>query len=193
MKILLIATLCLICGCSTLSPYRSSSLVDRAIKECGIGYSTEAAAAFKSAYEFAGRKGSADFSSNMKEGLNSQIMAFAINDNIAKRADANQLVSLIKGTQECVIERVDSLRPKTQSELISDCRDDLQRRVNGRTEGWPKVKNYFAREDHPEFSKSNLVMSAFIDHGGRNSRYIWVNCKIEGNRYVDLAVLNNEK
>lgn len=175
-------------GCSTMFSSSQQSPVDEALKACGLGYSTEASTIFNAAYQYAERKGNADFAAKMKEGLQTQIMSFATSANISKNASPDKLIDLVKSTQDCVVKFAEAYRPKTRSELLYDCRNDLQKRVSGDGD-WPKVKNWHVVKNNPNYSNNNLVMAAFIDAGGTNSRNVLVACEIKNNKYYGLDPL----
>lgn len=179
----------LLSGCSAMSPYSSKSPVDEALKGCGLGYSTDVAAIVTAAYDISEKNGGIDFKASLKENLNTQIMAFATNAEVNKSVDSEQLISLIKGTQECVVNAIDANRPKTRAEFVAECADDLQNKVAGKGKKWPLVKETFPATKHPDFSESNLLITAFVDHGGRNSYNVLVACDVKDGKYQGLEIL----
>ncbi|MGM0542933.1 MAG: hypothetical protein ACQERP_03495 [Pseudomonadota bacterium] len=180
----------LIAGCSSLSPYGSKSPVDQALKSCGLGYSTEAGALVEGAYKLAERQADASFKAAFQDSLSTQIMTFANNAREADSENYAKVIDLVKSTQQCVIETVDAYRPKTRADLLSDCSADLQNKVAGNGESWPKIKRTFPVTDHEKFSDENLVMRAFVDTGGSSSYHILVGCRVEGNAYQGLEVID---
>lgn len=192
MRISLISLFIFLSGCSSISPYKNSSPVDEALKACGLGYSTEAGGIIEAAYNVTMQTGGINFKTSLKENLNTQVMAFASGMKLNNAVDSDKLIELIKGTQQCVINNIDANRVKTRSELISECSDDLQNRVAGYGKKWPLVKEIFPVVKHPDFSDENLVITVFVDHGGRsamNSFDALVACKIKENQYYDLELL----
>jgi hypothetical protein len=179
-------------GCSNMSSYGGKSPVDDALKSCGLGYSSEVGAVFKAAYDISKKTGGVDFKSSLTENLNTQVMAFATNAEVNKSVDGNALVSLVKSTQECVINAIDASRPKTRSDFVAECANDLQNKVAGKGKKWPLVKQTFAATKHPDFSDDNLLITAFVDHGGRSSYRVLVACSISDNVYQGLDILKSK-
>lgn len=116
-------------ACSGLSSYRSVDPVDRAIKACGLGYSADVTAAFKGAFQYADANKSEgiDFSVSMNDSLKTQIAAMLDSKDLGSKERAE----IISNTQACVVRLSSAYRPKTRSDLVKACVDDLQGRVEG--------------------------------------------------------------
>lgn len=181
----------LLSGCSSISPYSGKSPVDDALKACGLGYSSEAGAVVKAAYNISEKSGGIDFSTSLKENLNTQIMAFASIAVSTGQANQESVVALLKGTQECVVNTISASKPKTRAELLSDCADDLQNKVAGKGKKWPEVKQTFPVTQHPDFSENKLIMTAFVDRGGSSSYSLLVSCNIKDEKYQGLEVIDH--
>lgn len=120
----------LLSACSGLSPYRSVGPVDQAIKACGLGYSTDVAAVFKGAFQYAADVNSSkgiDFSASMNDSLKTQIGAMLD----SKELGSKERAEIISNTQACVVRLSNAYRPKTRGELVKTCVEDLQDRVEG--------------------------------------------------------------
>lgn len=184
-----ILSITLLAGCSSISPYTQKSPIDDGLKACGLGYSTEAGGAFKAAYQFAENTKGLDFEAKMKEGLETQITSLAKTEKFTEKLNSKDLVGLIQSTQECVIKFTEAYRPKTRSELISDCMTDLQKRLsgNGSTTRVVSVKNWIVKNDHPRSTDENPIVTAYVDsfssYGGDETI---VQCKSKNYKYYDL-------
>ncbi|SGY86519.1 Argininosuccinate lyase-Arginosuccinase [Moritella viscosa] len=175
-----------------MSSYGSKSPVDEALKSCGLGYSSEVGAVFKAAYDLSKKTGGSDFKASLTENLNTQVMAFATNAEVNKSVDGNALVSLIKSTQECVINSIDAARPKTRSDFVAQCADDLQNKVAGKGKTSPLIKQTFVATKHPDFSDDNLLITALVDHGGSKSYRVLVACNVSDNIYQGLDIIKSQ-
>ncbi len=186
---LLLAALSL-SGCSGLSPYRTVGPVDQAIKACGLGYSTDVTAAFKGAFQYAAdanKSKGVDFSASMSDSLKTQIAAMLDSKELGSKERAD----IISNTQACVVRLSNAYRPKTRSELVKTCVDDLQDRVEGA--GRTKTSNRIERwgvdsVDHAgEFERLKVTASYHPNGGeGRPVRFF---CLIKDGSYEDVEAI----
>jgi len=168
-----------------MSPYSRSSPVDEALKACGLGYSAEIGGAFKAAYQYAEGSGGLDFEAKMKEGLETQIVSVTRSEVFLEKADTKEIVSLLKGTQECVIKYAQAFRPRSRSEILYECMSDLERRVTGNGKVSARVENWVVLKDHPKYSEDNPVVSVDVDNHAKRQR-ITLQCLTRGKSYYDL-------
>lgn len=191
MKFSLVSLLSLVLvGCSSMSPYSKTSPVDEALKACGLGYSAEVGGAFKAAYQYAESTKGLNFEAKMKEGLETQVISLAKSEKFAEKADSKELVTLIKGTQECVVKYTQAYRPKARSEILADCMADLEKRVTGNRKLVARVENWIVLKDHPKFSDENPIVSVIVDNVARRDR-ITLQCLTKENAYYDLEVVKD--
>ncbi len=170
-------------GCSNLSPYNKESVIDDALKLCGLGYQTQAGMMLKSAYDYAEKKGGVDIGASMQESLETQVTA------LAKTQPGDKSWEVVSFAQKCVIDYVETYKPKTRKDLLMECRDDLQDRVAGKGKSWPAVKNWQVVKDHERNSDDFIVMYAYVDTGGSSSYHTLTGCEIEENQYIGLESL----
>ncbi|EHR7861371.1 hypothetical protein HJ171_23075 [Vibrio parahaemolyticus] len=170
-------------GCSHISPYAKESVIDDALKLCGLGYETQAGMMLKTAYDYAEKKGGMDLGANMQENLETQVTA------LAKTQPSEKSWEVVSATQQCVIDYVETYRPKTRKDFIMACRDDLQDRVAGKGRQYPMLKNWEIVKTHDLHSENFLVMYAYVDTGGRTGYSKLVGCEIENDQYIGLVSL----
>lgn len=176
-------------GCSIKSVEPEDVQIDRAIKSCTLGYEKveEVNLAFMSAYKYADKNYNLDFKAGMKESLTTSIMTFASTSK--DNNNSKEVIELIKRTQDCVIQKLDANRPLTRSDLLKQCRDDIQARLSGYNKGYPLVRSHVYVPNHPKNSDTTLVINAYIDHGGSDSYRGLYLCEIKDNKYIDFIML----
>jgi hypothetical protein len=179
-------------GCSAISPYSKQTPVDEALKACGLGYSAEVGGAFKAAYQYAENSKGLDFEAKMKEGLETQVISLAKSEKFIEKTDSKDLIGLVTSTQECVIKYTKAFRPKSRSEILSDCMLDLEKRVTGNGKQVAMVKDWVVLKNHPKYSDENPVISVTINNIARQYD-ISVQCLTRGNSYYDLEAVKDSK
>lgn len=102
-------------GCSNLSPYNKESVIDDVLKLCGLGYQTPVGMMFKSAYDYAEKNGGVDIGASMQESLETQVTA------LAKTQLGDKSLEVVSFAQKCVIDYVETYRPKTRKDLLMEC------------------------------------------------------------------------
>ncbi|MFD0928516.1 hypothetical protein ACFQ1T_01865 [Methylophilus glucosoxydans] len=187
--ILLLSTL--FTACATGNPYKNDDPVDQALKICGLGYQSQAARVYKGAYAYALKEGSAEFEMKMNDYIKSQTTAMFESMQLKGKEELDILQKEIQENRSCVLNLIEKNRPKTRSEFISSCISDLKNRVGDIGNQYPKVKNWSVIESHPQNSENNIVIKAGIDHGGSDSYWQTLTCRIRNNRYDDLVFMDS--
>jgi hypothetical protein len=166
------------------------------LRACGLGTSSEIGGHFQAAYDYADKTGGADFNAKFVEGLETQIGALTKNDSFNKNLSSEAKVDLIKSTQACVSKFIQTYRPKTRSELISHCMDDLHSRVTGKGSRRQviTVKNWMVLEDHPIHEDENPIVNVILDYHSSYNRIsaVVVQCKSNKYEYKGLEYIDSE-
>ena len=85
-------------------------------------------------------------------------------------------------------------RPLTRQRIIEYCSADLQDSVAGKGKKLPLVRNTIARVTHPEYSDTNVIMSAFVEHSWSKNNYnVLVACEVRDNKYFGLSIIPAKK
>lgn len=176
-------------ACSGLSPYRSVGPVDEAIKACGLGYSADVTAAFKGAFQYADANKSKgiDFSASMNDSLKTQIAAMLDSKDLGSKERAK----IISDTQACVVRLSSAYRPKTRSELVKTCVDDLQERIEGAgsTKTSDTIRNWVVDSvDHAGEFERLKVRASYHRNGGAGIPASFF-CLIKDGSYEDVEVI----
>lgn len=170
-----------------MSPYKVSSPVNEAIKECGIGYTAETLSMFNAAYNYADKKTNIDFSVGMRESLDTQVIAFVK----TSKANPDKILEFIKNTQDCVIKQAEAYRPKKSSQLIKECVSDVQSRMKGsgntnyghELRDWGRMRNHLNDNDNTMYVGSRVTTPIT---GGYS---IVFKCYIKNGKYDDYDLV----
>ncbi|EHY9847461.1 hypothetical protein ACENVV_003566 [Vibrio cholerae] len=196
MKKLIVVTLVgALSACSSLSSTKSEDPVDQALKICGLGYDSEASAAFQAAYTYANSSSGVNFEAKMREGLETQLGSLAANDTFVNGLNKGELFKLIEKQQNCVVKYTASFRTNTESEMLSACMNDLRTRLagNGSTKTSVNIQNWFIVPKHPKSTKDSPVVEFTADYFTGYKQHAMVKCIAENNVYQTLEpVLPNE-
>jgi len=186
---LYIYVISLFAGCASKNP---DEPIDRAIKMCGLGINSESKLYYKTAFELSDKSGGLTFEENMKENLDTQVMSLMKSKSFQDKADAKDILDEIKQNRHCVIAYSKMFLPKSRAERVSMCMDDLQDRLKGKNKrSWSgEVKNWFVVEEHPAYTNKSPIVTLFVDHGGRKSYHLLVQCNFNDNyEYESLQIL----
>ncbi|MFZ3387874.1 hypothetical protein [Buttiauxella gaviniae] len=173
-------------ACVAKNPYNSDDPVDQSLKICGLGYSSEAANLYRGAYDFSQKKVNVEFETSMKQSLKTQLTSMY---EAMKPTDKDSLKSIsdqIDASRSCVLTQIDNHRPRTRSELVTQCMDDLKKRVGDTGNGYPAIRYYAVDERHTMNSVDNIVVRFDLEFGGSNNKQGMVSCKVRNNQYYDL-------
>ena len=185
-----VLSLCLGLGLTACAPAptRLTDPVDLALKTCGLGISEQSASVFKVAYEIAVKKSSVEFNTTMSQSIDTQEAAI-LKALGAKSPDAAKVVvDEIKDMRACVLTQASALRPVSRTDLIEQCRQDVQRRISppgpiqyGTLRAWSQLP------DDRAFRADIPVMEGFFDTGGGTGYRVKARCDIRGNHLNDVV------
>lgn len=173
-------------ACTAQNPYNPEDPVDQSLKICGLGYSSEAANLYRGAYDVSKFKSNVEFEASMKQSLKTQLTAMYETLRPTDKDGLKAISDQIDASRACVLTQIDNRKPKTRSEFVNQCMNDLKKRVGDTGNGYPQIKYFAVDENHPLNSTDNMVVRYYLDSGGSDSRSGSVVCKIKNNQYYDL-------
>ncbi|MCS3470935.1 hypothetical protein M2401_004693 [Pseudomonas sp. JUb42] len=188
-------TLLFLSACSGLSPYSSVTPVDQAIKACGLGYSTEAGAVFKGAYQVANtdtdKSQGVDFTAKMQESLNTQVGSILTTKEVAGRMESKDLAAVITGTQTCVVNLTAAYRPNTRSDLVNLCVKDLQKRISGAgsSQSTASIRDWIVEGQSNVGGVDRLKVNARYYEFSGSSQPVSFYCLVRNGSYEDLEII----
>ncbi|MFV8458795.1 hypothetical protein ACNO5M_27340 [Vibrio owensii] len=178
-------------ACSSISSTKKEDPVDQALKICGLGYDSEASAAFQAAYTYANSSNGVNFEAKMKEGLETQLGSLAANETFVNGLNKGELFKLMEKQQECVVKYTASFRANTESDMLSACMNDLRTRLagNGPVTTRVSIQNWFVIPDHPKYTRESPVVRFTANYSGNNKQNAMVRCIADNNVYQTLEVV----
>ncbi|WP_460368926.1 hypothetical protein ACOYXF_23790 [Pseudomonas sp. Tul1A2] len=187
LTILCLISISLIQGCSH-SPVETDP-VNSALKSCGMGLSTQTAYVFKTAFEVAEKKGSADFSLSMNQSVDTQEASLL--KQMDKSPDSTKaILGEVKSFRECVIAQSAALRPASRLDLLEQCRVNIQNRISppGNT-SYGTLRYWNQRPKDPRYTNDVPIMGGIFDNGPGFP--VLVQCDIRNGKLQDAMAIEN--
>lgn len=188
-KKLLLALLApiLLYGCAS-QRISSEDPVNRALKICGLGIDAKSADAYKAALDFADKKAAASFGSEASEAINTQIGILLKQADAKSDAGLKAVAEELKATRECVVQQVEMVRPAKKSELLEQCRLDVQRKLSPPgAMGFGVVRNW--NHASSTLSTSDIVlMAGLFDTGGSSSFSLKAQCDLQRGSFNESVI-----
>jgi len=174
-------------GCAS-QRITSEDPVNRALKICGLGIDSKSADAYKAALDFADKKGAASFGSEASEAVNTQIGILLKLADVKSDASLKTVAEELKATRECVVQQVEIVRPAKKSELLEQCRLDVQRKLSPPgAMGSGVVRNW--NHASGTLSSSDIVwMAGMFDTGGSNSFPLRAQCDLQRGTFNESVI-----
>lgn len=174
-------------GCISSQPSPEDQ-VNRALKLCGLGLDSRSSDAYRVAFEFADKKGTASFDKTASEAVDTQIGIILKQANLKSDTGLKSVVEELNSTRECVTRQVEIARPAKRAELLELCRQDIQRKISppgnmlyGVVRNWNQATG--------DLSNSEIVlMNGFFDTGGTASFKLKAKCDIRGGSFNESVV-----
>lgn len=184
---LLLLSSAIFCGCAS-QRVSNEDPVNRALKLCGLGIDAKSADAYKAAIDFANKKGSASFGSEASEAIDTQIGILLKQSDLKSDAGMKIAAEEMKSTRECVIKQVEMLRPATRSDLLEQCRLDVQRKISpsGNTQ-FGVLRNW--NQITGNLSDAEIVtMIGYFDTRGSSSFPLKAQCDLRGGKFNEAVI-----
>ncbi len=185
--LLLVAYSASILGCAS-QRISNEDPVNRALKICGLGIDAKSADAYKVALEAAGQKGTASFGSEASQAIETQIGILLKQADLKSDSGLRLVAEEMRSTRECVLKQLEFLRPANKSELLEQCRLDVQRRISppgniqfGVLRNWNQTSGTLANSDV-------VSMSGFFDTRGTSSFNLQAKCDIRGGTFNESVI-----
>lgn len=162
--------------------------VNRALKICGLGIDAKSADAYKAALEVVSRKGTASFGSEASEAIETQIGILLKQADLKSDSGLRMVADEMRATRECVLRQVELVRPVNKSELLEQCRLDVQRRISppGNTQ-YGVLRNW--NQASGTLADSDVVsMNGFFDTRGTSSFNLRARCDIRGGTFNESVI-----
>lgn len=175
------------CGCAN-QRISADDPTNKALKLCGLGIDAKSADAYKAAIDFANKKGSASFGSEASEAVDTQIGILLKQADLKSDAGLKAVVEEMRATRECVIKQVEVTRPARRSELLEQCRLDVQRKISppGQTT-YGVLRNW--NQATGNLSDAEIVtMTGVFDTGGRSSFALKAQCDLRGGTFNEAVI-----
>jgi hypothetical protein len=179
--------LSLLCGCAG-QRISTEDPVNRALKLCGLGIDAKSADAYKAAFEFANKKGTASFGSEVSEAVDTQIGILLKQADLKSDVGLKAVAEELKATRQCVIQQVEMVRPAKKADLLEQCRLDVQRKLSPpgmTTYGVLRMWNHASGS----LSDSEIVsMAGMFDTGGSSSSWLKAQCDLRGGTFNESVI-----
>lgn len=174
-------------GCAN-QQISSTDPVNTALKICGLGIDAKAADVYRVAYNVASRKGDLSFEATASDAINTQTMVLLKQANLKSDSSLKTAVAEIKSTRSCVLSEMALLQPPTRSDLLEQCRKDVQRKISP-----PGMATFgtlrFWNQKNGELSHADIVpMTGIVDTGGSSSYRINALCDIRNDRFNESVI-----
>ena len=160
--------------------------VNRALKICGLGIDAKSADAYKAVFD--GIKGTASFVSEASEAVDTQVGILIKQADMKSDPGVRMAAEEMKATRECVVRQVDLTRPASKSELLEQCRLDVQRKISppgnmqyGVLRNWNQASGKLSDSDV-------VIMAGYFDAGGDRSFNLRAKCDVSGGKFNESAV-----
>ncbi|NHQ89496.1 hypothetical protein [Janthinobacterium lividum] len=166
----------------------SDDPINRALKLCGLGIDTKSADVYKAAVDFANKKGSVSFGSEVSEAVDTQIGILLKQTDLKSDTGRKDVVDEIQRTRQCVISQVELARPLKKAELLEQCRVDVQRKISppGNTSSGT-LRNW--NQASGSFSDSEIVtMTGLFDTRGSSSFWLKAQCDLRGGTFNEAVI-----
>ena len=163
--------------------------VNSALKSCGMGLSSQTAYVFKTAYEIAVKKSSADFSLSMNQSVDTQEASLL--KQLDKSPESTKaILGEVKSFRECVIAQSAALRPASRLDLLEQCRLNIQGRLSppGNT-SYGTLRYWNQRPKDPRYTYDVPIMGGVFDNGPGFP--VLVQCDIRDGNLQDAMVIEN--
>jgi hypothetical protein len=184
---LLLLSSAILCGCAS-QRISTEDPVNKALKLCGLGIDAKSADAYKAAIDFANKKGTASFGSEVSEAIETQMGVLLKQANLKSDTGLKTAVEEMRGTRECVIRQVEMLRPATKSDLLEQCRLDVQRKISP-----PGTTTYGVLRNWNQFtgnlsSAEIVTMTGLFDTQGTSSFPLKAQCDLRGGKFNEAVI-----
>jgi len=165
----------------------SDDPVNRALKICGLGINAKSADAFRAAIDAAEKKG-LSFEAEASQEVETQIGILLKQADLKSDANVRAVAEEMKATRECVVKQVDAARPPTRSDLLEQCRLDVQRRLSPPGPVGYGVVRYWNHSNPNQASSDIVEMRGLFDTGGNSSEWLLVRCDLSGSRFNEAII-----
>jgi len=187
-KLLLLALVsALVVGCAH-QRISDAEPIDRALKICGLGIDAKSADAYKAALESLSGKSSVSFGSEASEAIETQIGILLKQADLKSDSGVRTVAEEMRATRECVLRQVELMRPASKSELLEQCRLDVQRRISpagslmyGLLRNWNQASGLLTDSEV-------VAMNGFFDRGGTSSFDLRALCDIRGGKFNESVI-----
>jgi hypothetical protein len=154
-----------------------------------MGLSSQTAYVFKTAYEIAVKKSSADFSLSMNQSVDTQEASLL--KQLDKSPESTKaILGEVKSFRECVIAQSAALRPASRLDLLEQCRLNIQGRLSppGNT-SYGTLRYWNQRPKDPRYTYDVPIMGGVFDNGPGFP--VLVQCDIRDGNLQDAMVIES--
>lgn len=165
--------------------------VNRALKICGLGINAKSADAYKAAFDNAEKRG-LFFEVEASQAVETQIGILLKQAEMKSDASIKAVAEEMKATRECVVKQVDATRPATKSDLLEQCRLDVQRRLSPPGPVSHGVLRYWNHSNTNQLGSDIVEMRGLFDTAGSSSAWLLVRCDIRESRFNEAIIMKYE-
>ncbi|GLZ84363.1 hypothetical protein Pres01_04140 [Metapseudomonas resinovorans] len=105
--------------------------------------------------------------------------------------ESKDLAAVILSTQACVIKLADAYRPKSRSDVVNACIEDLQKRVSGAgsSQSTDSIRNWNVDSESKTGDVERLKVSAVVHSFANNNNPVSFYCLARNGSYEDIEII----